>query len=891
MARPATAAVRLLTGAREPVRLATTANLETVVIDGVAWIQGLKVVDGVQTVTGDRVLVKDQTDARLNGIYTASEGYWYRAADARAGRTMQKGTTVHVQEGTVSADFVYAFHTVNPVIGTSSIVLSFYQSDDIVGDIRDATQDIIDQAQAAANVAAEVMTTVIDPQFATLAAAQAFSPPIAPTYIRTAFYDSHQVAGSGAVYRRTGTTVGDLVITLSDGVTLAGYTLASIPVAASMLGARGGSANATVAIDALLAGSYPHVLIDGSYQTDGNHVISTAKKRVECLGGSALILRAPVGTVTGHYPVIDIAADDVQVDGDLTIDGGSHAGYQASIGIRAGLSTGARRKRPTIRGIKVRNLGLAGVMALCVDSPTIEDIDGYNIVTSTGGEFGDTVYVAGVRKPIVRNIRSAKCKRDGVVLTYTGNLNTTDVLVDGVFAEAHLGSPSAGVWVEMTGARDPRGIIANVIANDCLVGVAATDANSEIVISNVKAIGNRLSGSSAGNVFGVQIQSGRLDNWYIDRYNTALQLEPNGEYQFALGAQVGSFTTGETVSGGTSGSTGSLRFQHVEIVVTGSTVDYELGETVTGGSSGAMGTVVDFFANVLRVLPASGTFQAAETITGGTSAIAKTASSVTPRIYVRGSAGIFSTGETITGGTSGATAVIAAPYQTPLAIGPGTLMNCSTDAIVVANSVTPASLSLTGIRGNTQSHGIRFNLSAGQRLRKVSLKDIALKNATPVGIAFRVTTGGVIDEILVDGFDMSEWVGDGTGSSITAGIVTRFIGGDNPGLQGTSSVPINLTVNTTLFGLHNRAFCHNNGAGAARTHTLPPAVPGLRIGFAGVHSTHVMNLDPNGTDTIKGGGAGKYLILDPGERVTLEAYAAGLWVVSSAIVWSGDFEP
>ncbi|MER9297872.1 hypothetical protein NKI38_15455 [Mesorhizobium sp. M0621] len=734
------------------------------------------------------------------------------------------------------------------------------------------------------------MTTVIDPQFATLAAAQAFSPPIAPTYIRTAFYDSHQVAGSGAVYRKNGTSAGDLVITLSNGVTLVGYSLASIPVTASMLGARAG-VNATAAIDALLTGNYPHVLIDGSYQTDGNHVISTGKKRVECFGGSVLTLRAPSGTVTGHYPVIDIAADDVQIDGDLTIDGGSHAGYQASIGIRAGLSTGARRKRPTIRGVKVRNLGLAGVMALCVDSPTIEDIDGYNIIAPTGTEFGDTVYVAACRKPIVRNIRSTKCKRDGVVLTYTGNLNTTDMLVDGVFAEGHLDSPSACVWVEMTGARDPRGIITNIIANDCLEGVALTDANSEIVLSNVKLIGNRLQGSSAGNVFGVQIQSGRLDNWYIDRFNTALQLEPNGEYQFALSSQVGSFATGETVTGGTSVSSGTLRFQHVEIVVTGSTLDYELGETVTGGTSGATGTVVDFFANVLRVLSISGIFQSAETVTGGTSGTAKTASSVTRRIYVRNTAGIFTAGETVTGGTSGATAVIAAPYQTQLAIGPGTLMNCPTDAIVVANVVTPASISLTGIRGNTQSHGLRFNLSAGQRVRKVSVRDVALKNSTSVGIMFRVTTGGMIDEMFVDGLDMSEWVGDGNGSSITAGIVTRFIGGDNPGLQGSTGLPINLAVNTTLTGLHNRAICHNNGAGAARTHTLPPAVPGLRIGFAGVHSTHVMNLDPSGTDTIKGGGAGKYLILDPGERVVLEAYSAGLWVVSSAIGWAGDFEP
>lgn len=882
MGQPATAAVRLLTGEREPVRLATTANIATVQVDGVARFMGLKTIDGVLTAVGDRVLVKDQTDARINGIYTASEGYWYRAADAQSSRTMQKGTTVHVQNGTANASKVFAFQTDNPRIGTDNITISFYLSDDAVGDLREAAQAIIDLVTGA-------MTTVIDPQFSTKATAEAFSPAVAPNYIRTAFYDSNQVPGSGAVYRKNGTAAGDLVITLVGG-TLAGYTLASSPVTASMLGARAG-VNATAAINALLTGSYPHVLIDGAYQTDGNHVISTAKKRVECLGGSSLTLRAPSGTVPAHYPVIDIAADDVQIDGDLTIEGGSHVGYQNSIGIRAGLSTGARRKRPVIRGVKVRNLGLAGIMALCVDSPTIEDIDGYNIVTPAVAEFGDTVYIAACRKPIVRNIRSTKCKRDGVVLTYTGNLNTTDILVDGVIADGHLDSPSAGVWVEMTGARDPRGVITNVIVNDCLEGVALTDANSEIVLSNVKAIGNRLSGNAAGNVFGVQIQSGRLDHWYIDRFNTALQLEPNGEYQFALSAQVGSFTVGETVTGGTSASTGTLRFQHVEIVITGSTLDYELGETVTGGTSGAIGTLVDFFANVLRVLPVSGTFQAAETITGGTTLTVKTASTVTRRIYVRGSPGIFTAGETVTGGTSGATATIAAPYQTLLAIGPGTLMNCSTDAIVVANVVTPASVSLTGIRGNTQSHGIRFNLAAGQRLRKVSVRDFALKNVTSTGIMFRVTTGGTIDEMLVDGLDLSEWVGDGTGASIIAGIVTRFIGGDNPGLQGTTSVPINLTVNTTLLGLHNRALCHNNGAGAARTHTLPPAVPGLRIDFADVHSTHVMNLDPNGTDTIKGGGAGKYLILDPGERVALEAYATGLWVVSSAIGWAGDFEP
>jgi hypothetical protein len=145
MARPATAAVRLLTGEREPVRLATTANI---------ILQGLKAIDGVMTEVGDRVLVKNQTDARQNGIYTASEGTWYRAADARSARTLQKGTTVHVQEGTVSAAFTYSFQTSDPVIGTDDILITFYLSDSLVSDATAAVDALVDEAALAAAQAA-----------------------------------------------------------------------------------------------------------------------------------------------------------------------------------------------------------------------------------------------------------------------------------------------------------------------------------------------------------------------------------------------------------------------------------------------------------------------------------------------------------------------------------------------------------------------------------------------------------------------------------------------------------------------------------------------------------------------------------------------------------------
>ncbi|WP_292863295.1 hypothetical protein [Mesorhizobium sp.] len=159
MARPATAAVRLLTGEREPVRLATTASLDTVIVDDIAWIEGLKSIDGVRTAIGERVLVKDQDDARLNGIYTASEGRWYRAADARTSRTMQKGTTVHVAEGSTNAGKTFVFSTLDPVIGTSVIGISFYISDSAINDAQAASTTAGSSASAAAGSASDAATS------------------------------------------------------------------------------------------------------------------------------------------------------------------------------------------------------------------------------------------------------------------------------------------------------------------------------------------------------------------------------------------------------------------------------------------------------------------------------------------------------------------------------------------------------------------------------------------------------------------------------------------------------------------------------------------------------------------------------------------------------------
>lgn len=81
--------------AKSSVRMATTTNL--------AALSGLLVVDGITAVSGDRVLVKDQTTQSANGIYIAASGAWARALDADTWLELP-GAYVFVEQGTINAD-------------------------------------------------------------------------------------------------------------------------------------------------------------------------------------------------------------------------------------------------------------------------------------------------------------------------------------------------------------------------------------------------------------------------------------------------------------------------------------------------------------------------------------------------------------------------------------------------------------------------------------------------------------------------------------------------------------------------------------------------------------------------------------------------------------------
>ena len=109
-------------GMKIPVRAASTANLT---------LSGEQTVDGVALVTGDRILVKDQTTASENGIYVVDTGAWSRSKDFNGAFDIVQGSMLRVNEGSQHAGGIFILTSTDPItIGTTA--LTFSRSDALV---------------------------------------------------------------------------------------------------------------------------------------------------------------------------------------------------------------------------------------------------------------------------------------------------------------------------------------------------------------------------------------------------------------------------------------------------------------------------------------------------------------------------------------------------------------------------------------------------------------------------------------------------------------------------------------------------------------------------------------------------------------------------------------
>lgn len=98
---------------KQSVRVATTANITLV---------GPQTIDGVAVVAGDRVLVKNQTAAKDNGIYVAAVAAWVRAIDADISAEVTSALAVSVEQGATQADTRWQLVTDGAIVlGTTAL--------------------------------------------------------------------------------------------------------------------------------------------------------------------------------------------------------------------------------------------------------------------------------------------------------------------------------------------------------------------------------------------------------------------------------------------------------------------------------------------------------------------------------------------------------------------------------------------------------------------------------------------------------------------------------------------------------------------------------------------------------------------------------------------------
>ena len=100
----------LITGsAKGECQVATTANIT---------LSGLQTLDGYTTISGDRVLVKNQGNQAYNGIYVASTTAWSRSTDMQSWAQVP-GASVFIQNGTLYANTGWV--CIAPEIGTINV--------------------------------------------------------------------------------------------------------------------------------------------------------------------------------------------------------------------------------------------------------------------------------------------------------------------------------------------------------------------------------------------------------------------------------------------------------------------------------------------------------------------------------------------------------------------------------------------------------------------------------------------------------------------------------------------------------------------------------------------------------------------------------------------------
>lgn len=281
-------------------------------------LAGIQAIDGFAVPAGSRVLVKDQAQAKDNGLYVVGPDSWVRSGDADSSDKVTPGLMVSIERGNVNADTVWQLVSDGPLLlGTSPLAFQWQ------GGQNAPTSPVDDRSKRVVNTEA-LMTQIESPK--QIFPAQVYR----KNFLINGNFDIWQRGASGLVSSQATQGVGysaDRWLVVVPAGCVAAWSQGALTVGKGYNGARWGvsvsftgeSAGASVRqrIENVETGSNRTLTISLYMSSTVNQNYSIILRQVFGIGGSADVAVAKDIAVTGSDKKFVVSFDLPSIGGKI----------------------------------------------------------------------------------------------------------------------------------------------------------------------------------------------------------------------------------------------------------------------------------------------------------------------------------------------------------------------------------------------------------------------------------------------------------------------------------------------------------------------------------------------------------------------------------------------